>query len=42
MASLGIKHYRLSVSWPSVIPQGTGAVNEAGLAFYRTLLGFTE
>ena len=38
MASLGVKHYRLSVSWPRVIPDGTGAVNEKGLAFYDKLI----
>ena len=38
MASLGVKHYRLSVSWPRVLPQGTGPVNEAGLAFYDRLI----
>ena len=35
MASLGIKNYRFSVSWPRVIPDGDGAVNEAGLAYYE-------
>ncbi len=38
MASLGIKHYRFSVSWPRIIPDGNGAVNEAGLAFYERLV----
>jgi len=35
---LGIKAYRFSVSWPRVLPQGDGAVNEAGLAFYDRLI----
>jgi beta-glucosidase len=30
--------YRLSISWPRVLPAGTGAVNEAGLAFYDRLV----
>jgi beta-glucosidase/6-phospho-beta-glucosidase/beta-galactosidase len=40
MKSLGIKHYRLSISWPRVIPGGTAGspVNEAGIAFYRNLI----
>jgi beta-glucosidase len=35
---IGLKAYRLSVSWPRVLPSGTGAVNEAGLAFYDRLV----
>lgn len=38
MASLGIKAYRFSVNWPRVLPQGTGAPNEKGLAFYDRLI----
>jgi beta-glucosidase len=37
MAELGIKHYRFSISWPRVIPDGRGAVNEVGVDFYRRL-----
>jgi beta-glucosidase len=37
MAELGIKHYRFSIAWPRVIPDGRGAVNEKGLDFYRRL-----
>jgi beta-glucosidase len=35
---IGAKAYRLSISWPRVIPQGAGAVNEKGLAFYDRLI----
>jgi len=35
---LGCDAYRLSISWPRVIPSGSGAVNEAGLAFYDRLV----
>ncbi|WP_010257807.1 GH1 family beta-glucosidase [Treponema primitia] len=35
---LGIKVYRFSISWPRIFPDGTGAVNEAGIAFYRKVL----
>jgi beta-glucosidase len=38
MKSLGIQHYRLSIAWPRAIPEGVGAVNEAGLAFYDRLI----
>jgi 6-phospho-beta-glucosidase len=29
--------YRLSIAWPRIIPDGSGAVNEKGVAFYRRL-----
>ena len=35
MASLGIKHYRLSIAWPRIYPNGDGALNPKGLDFYR-------
>lgn len=35
---LGHKVYRFSVSWPRVIPDGTGRVNEQGLQFYSDLV----
>ena len=35
---LAIPNYRFSVSWPRVIPEGTGRVNEAGLAYYERLI----
>lgn len=38
MASLGVKHYRLSIAWPRIFPQGDGVLNPAGLAFYQRLL----
>lgn len=38
MAELGVKHYRFSISWSRVIPDGRGAVNEKGLDFYRRLV----
>jgi beta-glucosidase len=38
MAGLGLNSYRLSVAWPRVQPDGSGALNEVGLDFYRLLL----
>ena len=38
MKSLGLQAYRFSVAWGRVLPDGTGRVNEAGLAFYERLV----
>ncbi|HEU4915773.1 MAG TPA: GH1 family beta-glucosidase [Acidimicrobiia bacterium] len=38
LARLGVSSYRFSVSWPRVIPDGDGRVNQAGLDFYRRLV----
>ena len=38
MAELGVKHYRFSLAWPRIIPEGRGAVNEAGIDFYKRLV----
>ena len=38
MASLGIKHYRLSIAWPRLQPDAHGELNPEGVAFYRALL----
>ena len=35
LRGLGIRAYRFSVSWPRIIPGGTGAVNRAGVEHYR-------
>ena len=35
---IGLKGYRLSISWPRVIPAGVGAVNPKGLDFYDKLI----
>ncbi len=42
MRELGVKHYRLSVAWPRIFPDGDGALNQAGLDYYRRLLGSLE
>jgi beta-glucosidase len=38
MKGLALGAYRLSISWPRVMPHGTGAINERGLAFYDRLV----
>ena len=38
IAGLGVDAYRFSMSWPRVQPDGQGAFNEAGLAFYERLV----
>ena len=38
MAKMGIRNYRFSISWGRILPDGTGAVNEKGLAFYSELV----
>lgn len=38
MAQIGLQAYRCSVSWPRVLPQGAGQVNEKGLDFYDRLV----
>lgn len=35
---IGAKAYRLSLSWPRIIPQGVGPANEKGLDFYSRLI----
>ncbi len=38
MKELGIKAYRFSISWSRILPEGTGRVNQAGIAFYSDLV----
>lgn len=38
MKKLGLKAYRFSISWPRVLPRGTGEVNEKGITFYSDLV----
>src|SRR5512142_1118321 len=38
MKQIGLKAYRFSISWPRVLPDGTGTVNQAGLDFYDRLV----
>ncbi len=38
MKEMGIMAYRFSIDWSRVLPEGTGAVNEKGIAFYNELI----
>ena len=38
LVELGIPAYRFSVSWPRVLPNGSGAVNQQGLDYYARLV----
>ncbi|MCF3174352.1 beta-glucosidase [Streptomyces sioyaensis] len=38
LKELGVGAYRFSVAWPRVVPDGSGAVNGAGLDFYDRLV----
>ncbi len=37
-AELGLKAYRFSIAWTRIIPDGDGAVNQAGVDFYHRLI----
>ena len=38
MASLGLTAYHFSISWPRVLPNGRGDINQRGLDFYDSLV----
>ena len=38
MSDIGLNSYRFSISWPRVLPDGTGRVNDQGLDFYDRLV----
>ena len=38
MAELGVRNYRFSINWSRLLPEGTGRINEDGLAFYDRLI----
>ena len=38
MKRLGVQSYRFSFSWPRVMPEGTGKINDKGLDFYKRLV----
>lgn len=38
LKQLGLRVYRMSISWTRILPQGVGEVNRAGVEFYRKVL----
>ena len=38
MVALGLESYRFSIAWPRVQPDGRGALNPRGVAWYRRLI----
>jgi beta-glucosidase len=38
LKDLGVNTYRFSISWPRILPDGTGRVNQKGLDFYAKLI----
>lgn len=38
MKALGLKNYRFSISWPRILPQGIGRVNQEGIRFYSEVI----
>ncbi len=38
MRELGLKVYRFSIAWTRIIPDGDGAINPEGIAFYHRLI----
>jgi beta-glucosidase len=42
MADVGVTHYRFSLAWPRLQPDGRGALNPEGVDFYQRLLDELE
>ena len=38
MKNMGVKSYRFSFSWSRILPEGTGEVNPAGIAYYKRMI----
>lgn len=38
LRGLGARHYRLSIAWPRLYPDGEGPLNQAGLDYYQRLI----
>ena len=37
MKKLGMKAYRMSISWARIFPEGEGEINQAGIEFYKNV-----
>lgn len=38
MKKMGLKTYRFSISWPRILPDGLGKINQEGVDFYNQLI----
>ncbi|PWJ57226.1 beta-glucosidase [Dyadobacter jejuensis] len=38
VVKLGLKHFRFSISWSRLLPEGVGEVNQEGIDFYNRIL----
>ena len=41
MHCMHIRHYRFSIAWSRIFPDGIGQVNQAGIDFYNRLINFS-
>jgi beta-glucosidase len=41
LKSLKFNNFRFSLSWPRILPNGTGAINQKGIDFYNQLIDFS-
>jgi beta-glucosidase len=38
MKAMGVKAYRFSISWPRILPDGKGEINQEGIDFYNRII----
>jgi Beta-glucosidase/6-phospho-beta-glucosidase/beta-galactosidase len=38
MSEIGMESYRFSISWPRIIPDGDGKINQKGIDFYNNII----
>ncbi|MDF2927014.1 MAG: beta-galactosidase [Paenibacillaceae bacterium] len=42
LEQIGVNTYRFSISWPRVMPEGTGALNPEGIQFYKNVIQYVK